>query len=32
MATTNLEAVIDSECGFAGSLIVAGSLSGFLRS
>jgi len=32
MATTSLDAVIDNECGFAGSLIVAGSLSGLLRS
>jgi hypothetical protein len=32
MATTSLEAVIEREWGFAGSLMVAGSFSGVLRS
>lgn len=32
MATTNLEAVMERECGLAGSLRVAGSFSGLLRS
>jgi hypothetical protein len=32
MATTSLEAVMESECGFAGRMIVIVSLEGLLRS
>jgi hypothetical protein len=32
MATTSLEAVMESECGLAGRDIVVGTLSGDLRS
>jgi hypothetical protein len=32
MATTSFEAVIDRECGFAGSVMVVGSFSGCFRS
>lgn len=32
MATTNLEAVIERECGLAGRGMVMGSFSGLLRS
>lgn len=32
MATTSLEAVMESECGFAGRVMLVGSLPGELRS
>lgn len=32
MATTSFEAVMERECGFAGRVIVVGSLEGLLRS